>query len=218
MDAYKLAEIAVFRGACQKMRELRPVVSLLQRRPLHTVIEIGTMKGGTLWLWCQLARSDAVIISVDLPGGEFGGGYQVKDLARFRSYTHGDQALHFLRSDSHQKATREAVTKKLNGRAVDLLFIDGDHRYRGVKKDFAMYAPLVRAGGVVLLHDILPHPQMPVCGVERFWQEIKGYFNHKEFVEPDDDRGWGQWGGLGMLFYTAEAYHQALRRTPSRGS
>jgi predicted O-methyltransferase YrrM len=216
MDASKLAEIAVFRGACQKMRELRPVVSFLRRRRLLTVIEIGTMKGGTLWLWCQLAQPDAVIISIDLPGGEFGGGYPVKDLARFRSYAQGDQSLHFLRSDSHTKATREAVARKLNGRQVDLLFIDGDHRYGGVKKDFTMYAPLVRAGGVVLLHDILPHPQVPVCGVERFWQEIKAHFKHREFVDPDDDRGWGQWGGLGLLFYTAEAYRQAPPRMPAR--
>src|SRR5262249_20201606 len=122
MDAYKLAEIAVFRGACQKLRELRPVVALLQRRRLHTVIEIGTLKGGTLWLWCQLARPDAVLISVDLPGGEFGGGYPVKDRARLRSYAQGDQSLHLLRSDSHTKATWEAVAQKLDGRKVDLLF------------------------------------------------------------------------------------------------
>jgi predicted O-methyltransferase YrrM len=213
MEASKLTEIAVFRGACQKLRELRPVVALLQRRRLHTVIEIGTMKGGTLWLWCQLARPDAMIISIDLPGGEFGGGYHLKDLARFRSYAQEDQLLHFLRSDSHTQATREAVARKLNGRKVDLLFIDGDHRYSGVKKDFTMYAPLVKPGGVVLLHDILPHPRVPACEVERFWQEIKGHFQYKEFVEPDDERGWGQWGGLGLLFYTAEAYHRAVQRT-----
>jgi predicted O-methyltransferase YrrM len=217
MNSYKLAEIAVFQGACQKMRELRSVVSLLQRRRLHTVIEIGTLKGGTLWLWCQLATPDAVILSLDLPGGEFGGGYQTKDLVRFRSYAHEKQSLHFLRSDSHKRETRDEVTKKLNGRAVDLLFLDGDHRYKGVKQDFAMYASLVRAGGVVLLHDILPHPQVPTCGVDRFWQELKIHFKHKEFVEPEDDRGWGQWGGLGMLFYTAEAYHKALQQTPTRG-
>jgi predicted O-methyltransferase YrrM len=217
MDSYKLAEIAVFRGACQKMRELTPVISLLKRRKLHTVVEIGTMQGGTLWLWCQLAQPDALIISIDLPGGKFGGGYKAKDLARFRSYAHEDQMLYFLRSDSHQKATKDEVTTTLKGRTVDLLFIDGDHRYRGVKQDFVLYAPLVRKGGVVLFHDILPHPQVPVCQVDRFWQEIKGHFQYKEFVEPDDDRGWGQWGGLGMLSYTAAAYNQVLRQTLGRG-
>ena len=68
MDAFKLAELAVFRGACQKLRELTPLVALLRRRKLHTVLEIGTMTGGTLWLWCQLALPDAVVVSVDLPG------------------------------------------------------------------------------------------------------------------------------------------------------
>src|SRR5262245_26642074 len=216
MDASKLAEIAVFRGACQKMRELTPLISLLKRRKLRTVIEIGTMQGGTLWLWCQLARPDALIISVDLPGGEFGGGYHAKDRARFRSYAHEEQTLHFLRRDSHHQATKEAVTQQLNGRAVDLLFIDGDHRYRGVKQDFVLYAPLVRTGGMVLLHDILPHPQVPACQVDRFWREIKRYFKYREFVEPEDDRGWGQWGGLGLLSYTAAAYNQALQRRLER--
>jgi predicted O-methyltransferase YrrM len=217
MDAYKLAELAVFRGACQKIRELTPLVARLKRRQLHTVIEIGTLKGGTLWLWCQVARPDAVILSVDLPGGEFGGGYQAKDLKRFRAYAQAAQSLRFIRKDSHQRATRQEVAKQLHGRAVDLLFLDGDHRYGGVKQDFALYAPLVRTGGLVVLHDILPHPQVPSCGVDRFWQEIKGYFKHREFVEAEDDRGWGQWGGIGLLSYTPEAYAQALQRPPGRG-
>jgi predicted O-methyltransferase YrrM len=217
MDSYKLAEISVFRGACQKMRELTPLVSLLKRRKLHTVIEIGTMKGGTLWLWCQLAMPDAIVISVDLPDGEFGGGYKAKDSKRFRAYAQAEQSLQFIRKDSHQRETRNEVAKKLNGRAVDLLFIDGDHRYRGVQKDFEMYAPFVRNGGIVLFHDILPHPKVPVCGVDRFWNEIKAHFKHREFIEEDDDRGWGQWGGIGMLSYTQEAYNKALQRTPARG-
>src|ERR671919_430931 len=148
MDSYKLAEISVFRGACQKMRELTPLVSLLKRRRLQTVIEIGTMKGGTLWLWCQLALPDAVIVSIDLPGGEFGGGYTATDGKRFIAYARAEQSLQLIRKDSHQRETRHEVAQKLHGRAVDLLFIDGDHRYSGVKQDFAMYAPFVRHGGL----------------------------------------------------------------------
>jgi predicted O-methyltransferase YrrM len=44
----------------------------------------------------------------------------------------------------------------LKGRKVDFLFIDADHSYEGVKKDFEMYSPLVRKGGIIAFHDIIP--------------------------------------------------------------
>ena len=37
----------------------------------------------------------------------------------------------------------------------DFLFIDGDHTVEGVTKDFLLYRPLVRKGGVIAFHDIL---------------------------------------------------------------
>lgn len=36
----------------------------------------------------------------------------------------------------------------------DILFIDGDHTYEGVKADLANYAPLVKSGGRIILHDV----------------------------------------------------------------
>ena len=42
--------------------------------PMH-VLEIGTARGGSLYLWTQAANENAVIVSVDLPEGEFGGAY-----------------------------------------------------------------------------------------------------------------------------------------------
>jgi len=46
----------------------------------------------------------------------------------------------------------------LNGEPLDFLFIDGDHTYEGVKRDFEMYSPLVRNGGIIAFHDIVKHP------------------------------------------------------------
>jgi len=40
----------------------------------------------------------------------------------------------------------------------DFLFIDGDHTYEGVEGDFEMYSPLVRRGGIIAFHDIVPGP------------------------------------------------------------
>jgi len=36
---------------------------------------------------------------------------------------------------------------------IDLLFIDGDHSYKGVKSDIKLWLPKVKIGGFVLFHD-----------------------------------------------------------------
>lgn len=38
--------------------------------------------------------------------------------------------------------------------SLDVLFIDGDHTYEGVKADLNNYAPLVKSGGRIILHDV----------------------------------------------------------------
>lgn len=44
------------------------------------------------------------------------------------------------------------VIKSLN-KPVDLLFIDGDHSYEGVKKDWDLYSPMLKRNSVVIFHD-----------------------------------------------------------------
>ena len=55
--------------------------------------------------------------------------------------------------DSHDQKTYKSLLKKINERNVDLLFIDGDHSFDGVKDDYFMYSPLV-GRGIVAFHDI----------------------------------------------------------------
>ena len=40
-------------------------------------------------------------------------------------------------------------------KTIDILFIDGDHSYDGVKRDWDLFAPHVREFGVVIFHDTL---------------------------------------------------------------
>lgn len=42
---------------------------------------------------------------------------------------------------------------KKNRILIDLLFIDGDHRYQAVLKDFFEYAPMMRSGGFIVFDD-----------------------------------------------------------------
>ena len=84
----------------------------------------------------------------------------------------------------------------LNGKELDFLFIDGDHTYEGVRKDFEMYGKLVVKGGVIAFHDIVPGPPESVGGVPKFWNEIKHSFNYVEFVKD-----WKQGGyGIGVIY------------------
>src|SRR5258708_36301569 len=38
---------------------------------------------------------------------------------------------------------------------IDMLFIDGDHSYPGIKSDFNLYFPKLKVGGVMLFHDTI---------------------------------------------------------------
>jgi len=200
MNSRKLARIALKKGATQKITELSPLLSLLKKRKLRTVVEIGTSKGGMLYALCKIAQPDSIIISIDLPGGPFGGGYTLKDIKKFRRYKKKKQKIYFLRKDSHKQATKKELMKKLNGRKIDFLMIDGDHSYTGVRKDWQLYSPLVKQNGLVAFHDILFHPKVPKCKVEKFWKEIKTNYKHATFIDRGNDCGWGQWGGIGIIY------------------
>lgn len=61
-------------------------------------------------------------------------------------------------------------SKKIEwNRGIDILFIDGDHTYEGVKADYEKYEPFVRSNGIIFLHDIL----QPESGVRIFFEEIR---------------------------------------------
>lgn len=103
-----------------------------------------------------------------MPGGPFGGGYP-KWKAHFTSLLRDILLKIFLiRADSHDIRTLDVVKRILGGHKLDFLFIDGDHTYEGVKKDFEMYSPLVRKGGLIAFHDIVPGPLECVGGVPKF--------------------------------------------------
>lgn len=38
-------------------------------------------------------------------------------------------------------------------KCIDLLFIDGDHSYEGVKKDWDLYSPILQPNSIVIFHD-----------------------------------------------------------------
>ena len=165
------------------------------------VLEVGTARGGTLYLWTQAATDNATIVSVDLPMGDFGGAYPVEKVPFYQSFARPKQHLHLLRKDSHEPQTVAEVRQLFAGAPVDFAFIDGDHTYDGVKADFINYGSLVRSGGMIAFHDILPRPDMPSIQVDRFWQELKAQYRTRDIIGTDAS---GRKIGIGLLFVGEE--------------
>lgn len=179
--------------------EIAQLLDMLDKIKPRTILEIGTAMGGTLFLFTRVASRDATIISVDLPSG-----YPKLRVPLYKSFALDGQKIYLIRRDSHDPHTLEEVERILGGERLDFLFIDGDHSYEGVKRDFEMYSPLVRKGGIIAFHDIVPdyytrygiRAASYTGGVPKFWREIRDAYRHSEIV-----RDWGQDGyGIGVIY------------------
>jgi predicted O-methyltransferase YrrM len=176
----------------QVRSEITQFLGRLSQRPPATVLEIGTYKGGTFFLFTRVATADALMVSLDLPCGQ-NDGYPAWRERLYRGFARDQQRLEVVRDNSHDPRTMKKIRQLLDGRPLELLFIDGDHSYQGVKADFELYSPLVSPEGVIAFHDIVPGPSSG--GVPQFWQELKQTRLATEFVAD-----WKQGGfGIGMI-------------------
>lgn len=182
-------------AATQMPRELEAFLEIIGNTRPAVFIEIGTAKGGTLFAVSRVVRPDAHLISLDLPGGQFGGGYPQWKTQLYQGMVLPTQRIDLIRADSHNPASLERIKAILAGRKVDAMFIDGDHLYSGVKADFEMYGSLVRPGGVIGFHDIVPNPGDMGGDVPRYWKELAAQHRHEELIQ-DPSAGFG----IGVLY------------------
>lgn len=184
----------------QVRSEILSLLGELDQLKPKSILEIGTANGGTLFLFCRLSLDpEGIAISLDLPGGRFGGGYPRWRSRLYRTFVSKKQEIFLLRVDSHDSSSLSNVYEILGGRKLDFLFIDGDHSYEGVKRDFQLYSPLVRENGIIALHDIAKHQGIE-SQVDLFWREISAKYSSKEFLESSSQG----WAGIGMLLWKGE--------------
>jgi predicted O-methyltransferase YrrM len=182
-----IAQTAVQRhGALQKPSELAGFLAVLVDmvpKP-RIMVEIGCDAGGTLWAWRQIGVPQVIGIEGPQTHGE-DNPWGTENLLV-------DHGCEVIRGDSHADETRTALADLLAGEPIDVLFIDGDHTYEGVKQDFLMYAPMVANEGMIVFHDVSPHPSHPGVGVQKFWQQVNG--DKEEILNAPDT-----WGGIGFV-------------------
>lgn len=186
----------------QKRAEILRLAEIVREMRPRAVCEIGAAGGGTAFIFAQTSADDAEIVSIDLA-------FHAERRRAVGGFARSGQRIHCVEGDSHDGATLERVRGILNGRALDILYLDGDHSYEGVTRDFRMYAPLVRRGGLIAFHDITPdfrtrygvETRSSTGGVPRFWRELKAKGERtQEIVEDTEQDGYG----IGLLHWAGE--------------
>lgn len=174
----------------QFKEELLQLAQEIEIMKPEIIVEIGTANGGTLFMASRLASINALIISIDLPGGEFGGGYPDWKIPIYKSFARKNQTIELVRENSHSDQTFEKLQNLLNGQKIDYLFVDGDHTYEGAKMDFEKYRTLVKKGGKIGFHDIVIHKESK-CDVYKLWNEVKKNYEYQEFVNDWEQNCFG---------------------------
>jgi cephalosporin hydroxylase len=195
--AFSFATKGVRIAPSQVRSEILELLRLLETRRPRRIMEIGRAHGGTLFLLAQVAAPDAALVSLDLPGGAFGGTAGGVPRRVLEAFARPGQTLELWDGDSHDPAMVERAVRRFGDDPLDFLLVDGDHTFAGVKSDVRSYGRLVRDGGLIALHDIVPGPEELVGGVPKYWEELRAASTRTtELVERREQGGYG----IGVVF------------------
>ena len=124
-------------------------------RGRRRVVEIGVNEGSSAVVLCEVLEPEAELHLID-PFGEHAwalpAGWRATEGASRRVVRRAVRRRAGPRVRWHVDYSAN-VARRWTGEPVDLVFVDGDHSEPGVAGDWALWHPLVAAGGAVVFHD-----------------------------------------------------------------
>lgn len=194
-SGYKMSECPV--PCLQHEDELLEFLEIFEAANPKKVIEIGTFFGGTMWFMIQRAKELEKFVSIDLMIPPEDDRYQKLlecqalwgGFAAVRDGIGNNLSMEHLFGNSRSENIIGLVRTIFPDNDVDVLHIDGDHTYDGVKADYYNYRDLVKPGGMIVFHDVEGIPD-----VNRFWNELiaenKDSF-YRTISAGTENGGWG---------------------------
>jgi predicted O-methyltransferase YrrM len=129
-----------------------------------TIVEIGRSKGGSTLLLAAAMDPSSRLVSYDL----------------YLKWTSGRKSDDELRGALARYGLEDRVelvvadSRTADGPAADLVLVDGDHSYDGVRADWEAWRGRVRPGGHIVFHDAVPDGiSVPHEGLVRAVTEIR---------------------------------------------
>jgi predicted O-methyltransferase YrrM len=125
----------------------------------NNILEIGTM-GSTFWIMSKLSTGKKVSIDIEPRDSVIHHFMYGEDWKFFQGNSQTDEMFDKVKNFCPQ---------------FDFIFIDGDHTYDGVRKDFEIYKKLLSPRGVICFHDIDPNhifAESYAGQVYKFWEDL----------------------------------------------
>ncbi|MEM8618293.1 MAG: class I SAM-dependent methyltransferase [Actinomycetota bacterium] len=125
--------------------------------PAGTIVEIGSFRGRSTIVLASAAPSDARIYAIDPHAGNDRGPREIDGYADEADDDHqvffaNLQAAGVADRVTHLRMFSDAAHDAVDG-SIDVLYIDGAHRYGPARTDIMSWGARVRDGGTLLIHD-----------------------------------------------------------------
>jgi len=136
-----------------------------------TIVEIGAAYGGSSLNFLLSKNPDTLLYSIDPFVVDSMGQFQA---TRELCFEHVVKALRDCavpqRADEWKLISKYSYDAVRDWKvSIDMLFIDGDHRFNEVKKDVEDWLPHLKNGGYILFHDSCRIPNTPENEYHKGW-------------------------------------------------
>lgn len=164
-----------YRGGHSYYAVLRGITRLL--RP-GIVLEVGTWEGTSAACMAD-GCSTTEVVTLDHhgdPGDQYNLDRTLEACTRYPNlnYINGCSNAMVHKVKPGTRSAVADVIRWLNGRKIDILFIDGWHVYEYAKADFDTYSPYLADTSLVICDDLLSGDNITIVGLDRLWAEIPG--------------------------------------------